>query len=451
MTLSPLAAFSLAGAMLAAEAAAAPSTAAPAPARTLTLAEAETTALQHAPTLEQAYGQAEAAEGRLEQARSGYLPQLNATGTYQRTTANFVARPGFVPPTMQTATAAAMSSGWGAPTFNFFTFAATATQLIYDFGVTRGKWRSAEASRDAANWNRHAIENQTLLAVRRAFFQGRTQRDLVSVAEDGVHNQEKHLEQSVALVKAGIRPEIDTATVRTALANAKVQLVNAQSNYFVAQAQLAQAMGVSVDGVYALADNDLPSVDGEDGPNAPLTDRALKARPELANLASQRQAQELLTDAVRGGYGPSLGAIANATESGSSIDKLVPNWYVGLQLSWAIFQGGLTHGQVREQKGNLIGLDGQVAALRLQVEVDVEQGRLAVQAAKATIAAAEEALVNARDQLTLAEARYRQGLGSVIELDDAQVAYTTSAAQQVQAKYGLAAARAQLLAALGAR
>ena len=74
-----------------------------------------------------------------------------------------------------------------------------------------------------------------------------------------------------------------------------------------------------------------------------------------------------------------------------------------------------------------------------------------MQAAKATITAAEEALANARDQLSLAEARYKQGLGSVIELDDAQVAYTTAAAQAVQARFGLGSARAQLLAALGAR
>jgi outer membrane protein len=444
MTLT-LAALSLAGALLAAAETASPA------AKTLTLSDAEATALRHQPTLEQALGQVEAAEGRLEQARAGYLPQLNATGTYQRTTANFVARPGFVPPTSTTAAAAAMSQGWTAPTFNFFTFGATATQLIYDFGLTSGKWHSAAASRDAASWNHRVIENQTLLAVRRAFFQGRTQRDLVSVATDGVHNQEKHLEQSVALVKAGIRPDIDTATVRTALANAKVQLVNAQSSYAVAQAQLAQAMGVEVDGSYALADDEMPAIDGEDGANAPLTERALKARPELANLASQRQAQALTADALRGGYGPAFGAVANATESGSSIDRLVPNWYVGLSLTWGIFQGGLTHGQVREAKGTLMGLDGQVAAQRLQVEVDVEQGRLAVQAAKATITAAEEALVNARDQLNLAEARYRQGLGSVIELDDAQVAYATAAAQAVQARFGLASARAQLLAALGAR
>jgi len=445
MTLAPLAAFSLAVAMLAAESP-------PSAAKKLTLAEAEATALRHQPTLEQALGQVEAAEGRLEQARAGYLPQVNATGLYQRTTANFVARPGFVPPTTTTVmTAQTMNGGWGAPTFNFFTFGATGTQLIWDFGLTSGKWRSAEASRDAANWNRRVIENQTLLAVRRAFFQGRTQRDLVAVAEDGVHNQEKHLDQSVALVKAGIRPDIDTATVRTALANARVQLVNAQSSYAVAQAQLAQAMGVEVDGVWALGDDELAAIDGEDGANGPLTERALKARPELANLASQRQAQALTADALRGGYGPAFGAVANATESGSSLDRLIPNWYVGLSLSWAILQGGFTHGQVREAKGNLMGLDGQVAAQRLQVEVDVEQGRLAVQAAKATITAAEEALVNARDQLNLAEARYRQGLGSIIELDDAQVAYTTAAAQAVQARFGLATARAQLLAALGTR
>jgi outer membrane protein len=439
MTLAPLASLSLAGAMLAADPP--PST------KVLSLATAEETALRHQPTLEQAFGQLEAAEGRVEQARAGYLPQLNGSGTYQRTTANFAPRPGFV----QMGVNVPPSGSWSAQTFNFFTFSATATQLIYDFGLTSDRWRSANASRDAATWNRRTIENQTLLNVRRAFFLGRAQRDLVAVAEEGMHNQEKHLEQSLALVKAGIRPDIDTATVRTALANARVQLVSARNNYAVSQAQLAQAMGVELTAAFALADDDIPPIAGEDGAAGPLTARALAARPELGNIASQQRAQQLTVQSLRGSYGPSLGAIANAIETGTAIDRLIPNWYVGLTLNWAIFQGGYTHGQVREAKGNLIGLSGQAGALRLQVELDVEQARLSVQAAKATITAAEEALANARDQLSLAEARYKQGLGSVIELDDAQVAYTTAAAQSVQARFGLGSARAQLLAALGAR
>ena len=88
MTLAPLASLSLAGAMFAADA--------PPSVKVLSLANAEETALRHQPTLEQAFGQVEAAEGRVEQARAGYLPQLNGAATYQRTTANFAPRPGFV-------------------------------------------------------------------------------------------------------------------------------------------------------------------------------------------------------------------------------------------------------------------------------------------------------------------------------------------------------------------
>src|SRR5262249_26797204 len=62
--------------------------------RALTLAEAEAAALHNQPSLTEARGQLEAAEGRVEEARAGYLPQLVGTAQYQRTTSNFQARPG---------------------------------------------------------------------------------------------------------------------------------------------------------------------------------------------------------------------------------------------------------------------------------------------------------------------------------------------------------------------
>ena len=93
--------------------------------------------------------------------------------------------------------------------------------------------------------------------------------------------------------------------------------------------------------------------------------------------------------------------------------------------------------------------DAQRAVEELQVRLDVDSARLAVRAAKATIGASEDAVTSAKEQLRLAEQRYATGVGSIIELDDAQVAYSTAAAQLVQARYSLASARAQLLAALG--
>jgi outer membrane protein len=72
-----------------------------------------------------------------------------------------------------------------------------------------------------------------------------------------------------------------------------------------------------------------------------------------------------------------------------------------------------------------------------------------VRAAKVGLDTAKEVATNARERLRLAEARYQAGAGSIIELQDAQVAATTAAGQVVQADFQLSLARAQLLKAVG--
>jgi outer membrane protein len=79
----------------------------------------------------------------------------------------------------------------------------------------------------------------------------------------------------------------------------------------------------------------------------------------------------------------------------------------------------------------------------------VEQAQLALRGARAVVVAAEEALENARVRLRLAERRYQTGVGSVIELGDAQVALTNAAAQEVVARSNVEIARALLIKAIG--
>jgi outer membrane protein len=425
----------------------------------LTLAQAEKYALHGQPSVQQAAGQTEAARGRVEEARSGYLPQANAFATW------YIARHGFnglgvggVPVASGTGNGTGNGNGGtgtggttsGAGTsYNSWGTGVTATQLIYDFNTTLDRWRSADASRDAAQANERTTAQQVLLNLRRAYFTARGQRDQVRVNEEALANQQRHLDQIENLVKAGIRSQIDLATQRTAVANARVQAVTAENNYEADLALLNQTMGLPSGTSFELTDTEMPPVPGEDGDERQMIEAALKARPEVANADQQVRAQELTVGADRGTYFPAIGAVGNVTEFGQGTTVGSPAWYVGLQANWALLQGGLTHGQVREAKGTLQALSAQAAAVRLQVTVDVVQGRLAVRAAKATISSAEEALANAREQLRLAEARYQTGQGSIIELFDAQVAYTTAEAQEVTAKYSLASARAQLLAALG--
>ena len=93
-----------------------------------------------------------------------------------------------------------------------------------------------------------------------------------------------------------------------------MQLVTARNNFAVAEAQLSQAMGVSVSESYTLSDDQMPPIAGEDGDAVSLVAHAEKNRPEIANLAAQRRAQELTISSVKGAYGPSLSAIANFSD-----------------------------------------------------------------------------------------------------------------------------------------
>lgn len=250
-------------------------------------------------------------------------------------------------------------------------------------------------------------------------------------------------------VEVGTQPEIALAQERAALANARVQLIIAQNNYETAKAQLNQAAGIPGGTEYDVADEALGPLEDEDQPLETLVAKASTARPELATIARQRVAQEAVLSSARGAYGPTLSAAAGASEQGTSLDRLVPNWNAGVLLNWPVFQGGLTRGQVDQAEAGLESIDAQRSLEELQVRLDVDSARLAVRAAKATIGAAEDAGTNAREQLRLAEQRYATGVGGILELNDAQVAYTAASAQVVQARYTLATARAQLLAALG--
>ncbi len=217
----------------------------------------------------------------------------------------------------------------------------------------------------------------------------------------------------------------------------------------MARAQLAQAIGLDGPADFGVGDEAFPAVPGEDSASEALIAEAARARPDITALEQDIRAQELTVRAVRGAYGPTLSAQASATEGGEAVDNLAWNWSVGVNLNWPIFQGGLTRAQVHEAQAAVQSLVAQRDALKQQVRLDVEQARLSVSASREALAATGEAVTNARERLRLAEGRYQTGVGNAIELGDAQVALTTALATQVQADYGLAAARAQLLRAMG--
>jgi outer membrane protein len=412
--------------------------------RTLRLEEAVQIALKRQPSMLQAQASTRAAEARTDQARSGLFPQVTATALYQhRYSASATGAP---PTTTPGATPAPTPSGVS----DFFSFGGSATQLIWDFGQTYGKTRAADRFAEASRISEKTAALLVVLNVRRAFFTARADKALIRVAEETLANQTKHLAQVAGFVGVGTRPEIDLAQSKSDIASQRVVLINAQNAYEIAKSQLASAMGVTTGGAnFDVSEEDLAPVQGEELPIDTLVQTAGAARPELAAFDRQRDAQERTIRAFKGGYGPTLSASAGAAEAGLGLDNLGPTWNVGATLAWPIFQGGLTTGLVHEAEANLDLVAAQIEAQKLQIRVDVEQAVLSVRAAKAGITAANDALVNARERLRLAEGRYESGVGTIIELSDAQVALASAAAQVVQAEFNLSNARAQLLSAMG--
>jgi len=411
------------------------------------LDEAVRTARQRQPQLREARANTNAAEARADAARAPLLPQLSATAEYQRTTANFAASPGSVTSSVNNGGTTGSKASFA--TFNFWNAGATLNQLIWDFGATIDRFRAAKAQADA----QRATELATVLAldftVRQNYFLAQAQKALVQVAQDTLDAQTKHREQTEGFVRAGTQPEIALATARTNEANARVQLITAQNNYETAKVTLNQAMGVEGGTDYDVAQDPYPAIDIEDGEIDPAVSEAVKARPEVASIEDLIRVNQLTINSVKGNYLPSISGQANLTDRGTSLDGLTWNANVGVILSWNIFQGGLTTAQLREAQANLANVAAQLDVEKLQIRVDVNAALLAVRAAKASLSASGEALNNARQQLRLAEQRFQVGVGSAIELTDAQVALTQAAAQSVQAADNLSTARAQLVRALG--
>jgi len=409
-------------------------------ARVLTLQEAVQTARTHQPQLRQAHSNTEAAAALADQARAPLLPQVAATAGYELATTNFIFRPGV--PTNNTSTSSATFS-------SFFSSGITVYQLLYDFGQTSQRWRSQQASAEAAAQLEFSALQQIELAVRATFFGARANKALVGVAQQAVGNLKAHLDQTQAFVTAGTRPDIDLYQARSDLATAEVQLINAENNYSQSRAQLNQAMGIEGPIDFDVADEALGPTPGEDANTGTLLAEALKARPEVASLDEQVRAQQLNISSINGQYGPSIAAVGGLSEGGDAVDRQRWNGQVGISLTWFLFQGGFTNAAVREAEARIRNLKAQVDFLRQQIRLQVEQVRLALGAAKASQVGAREAQINAAARLQLAEGRYRTGIGNIIELSDAQVALTAASTQVVSADFQLATARAQLIQALG--
>jgi outer membrane protein len=422
-------------------------------ARVLTLQQALDSARTNAPAIRAARGQAEAADARRLRSQAALLPTLTGTANYSRTQANLIPRPGTTNIPRASTTGSGVQPSVNADHnnkfWNSFQFGLTASVLLYDFNGSIDRFRSAKEAREAARDRAKAAELTADLDVRSGFFQARATRALVEVARETLGNNQRHVEQIQAFVDVGTRPEIDLAQVRTDLANARVQLVQAENDYAIAKVTLQRAMGLEGAIDFEVADERIAPIQDEGAELEHLLHKALVDRPDVVALTRDLRSFELQESGAKGGFGPAITGTTALTAGGIELGDIRYNVAAGVGLSWPLVSGGSTLADIREARANRSVTEANIADIQLSVRLQIEQARLGLVAAIAANEAANEALENARVRHRLAEGRYQAGVGNVIELGDAQVALTTAEAQAVQADYNISIARAQLLNALG--
>ena len=396
----------------------------------LSLGRALELALKQNPTLEAARQAVAQAEGRLTQSTSRWWPQLSGAAGYSR---NY---------TEKTRSASTYSGH-----YDYYDTGLVLSQKIYDFGQTGGR---VEASRQELSAVRHDLSTQreaVVLAVKVTYFEVLKNQRLVTVASKTLESQQRHLEQAKGFYDTGLRPKIDVARATVDMANARLALISAQYSQREARVAMERVLGGRPwKTPYELApEKEMPPLPGK---LEPLLVEALERRPETASLKASVAAARGYLESAQGGYWPSLDASGAYTYSNSDF-PLDNAWEAGVSLSWALFSGFLTQGQVNEARAQVRQRQARLKELELAIGEEVEQAWLVLRETKERIEVAQTALDAAMENFRLAQGRYENGVGTAIEFTDAQVARFQAASDLVRARYDYLQAFAALERAMG--
>jgi outer membrane protein len=236
------------------------------------------------------------------------------------------------------------------------------------------------------------------------------------------------------LAESKLKSSLDVSFANVNLADAKLLLVQAQSDLKASEADLATAMGLPNESAFVLDEEPIP---------APMPDRvdelireAMQNRPELKSLRLQQSAAERFTKAEHALYYPSLGVVGTAGFVPTGY-ATIPGRYgaIGMNLSIPIFSGGLFKARQTQAELKAKAATENVNDLQNRVIRDVRVAWLSATTAYDRMALTQQLLQQATSALDLAQTRYDYGLGNIVELSTAQLNLTAAQIAVASAHY----------------
>lgn len=400
----------------------------------LTLQDAEARALQHQPRLMAQLLRQQAAHKAVGESRSAYFPQLegNLTGV-QSNDDSAVAAGALTTSSISTRAAGGISL----------------VQLITDFGRTNELVRSAKFSEQAYAQQSEGMRQQILRDVDEAYYALEAAESVQRTAKAVLSFRQVSLRQLQALARSQLKSTLDVQFAQVLVSEAELAIVQAQSAVDEARAQLTAAMGDEDDPVYALADQPLPPAAEDDA--TVYVREALQNRPDLKAMKLQAQSAAQFASAESKLSYPTVNVLGNAGEVPARDTTTLRQNYgaVGMNIKIPIFNGGLYSDRAAEAKLRAQAANRDVSDLSIRIARDARVAWSKDRDAFLQIQVAERLVDQTNEAMRLAQARYDAGLGSIVELNEAELNQTSALITAAGARFHYQQARTELDYMLG--
>jgi outer membrane protein len=381
------------------------------------------------------------AETHVTEARSAFLPTIDATVQERNATTN-LATFGF---NFQ------LPFGFTIPSFvgpyTVFDARGSIQQSVFSFSDIR-KYQATRVSLAATKADADTTHNQVSEQVARAY--------LACLRADAAQDTaQANVDLSVALERlansqktAGTGTGIEVTRAQVQLANDRQRLIVAQKDRRRAVMELLRAMGLNLDANVAFTDK-LAFVPVEVGTLEASLEKARKERSELQAQHQREQAARLNLGSIAAERLPSVSAFGDYGSTGLQVDSARPTRQYGIELKVPVFDG--FHRDARRAEGASQYRQEKIRLrdLEQQVELEVREALDSLRSAQAELEAARDGLMLAENELAQAQRRYQAGVTNSIEVTDAQTRLDRARDNQIAALYDYNLARIDLATGTG--
>jgi outer membrane protein len=325
----------------------------------------------------------------------------------------------------------------------------TARQLLYDGGRSKSARDVAARGVDAQREGLAAVRDETIMRVTETFYRALATAELVRVALDAVNRDQAFEAMAAELFRAGKVTRLDALKAASAHVEAERALTTARETAALAIVQLAQTMGL--DGHAGLVPRGaLPT----DLAEPPLGDDAIAATmaqsPDLRRSAYVLEQSRTSLQLARGGNSPAIALQGGYGFRARDVGGGRPEWLVGFTVNWSLVDGGALSAQVSKAQARVAQAEEARRELELDISAQVYGALAAWRIALSDARAAARLVETGREALSAADALYRSGKATALDVLIAQSDLARAEGAQVTAATAYALARAQLARLTGA-